>query len=118
MPGSTEPDSFCKQIFENLNIFQKEIYETEDENSSPDQCVGVLAWIQNSVLRELALVCEPKNESAVVFPHGGLAYDSSSHDWIESFSTYDALLNNLSGDCLNAFADVYSEWIYFHIFHK
>ena len=71
MPGRTEPDSFCKQIFENLNIFQKEIYETEDENSSPDQCVGVLAWIQNSVLRELALVCEPKTILMWFFPTVG-----------------------------------------------
>ena len=45
MSGRTEPDTMPKQLFENLKIFQKEIYEAEDENSSPDQCVGVLAWI-------------------------------------------------------------------------
>ena len=45
MSGRTETDGICKQILENLKIFQKEIYEAEDENSSPDQCVGVLAWI-------------------------------------------------------------------------
>ena len=71
MSGRTENDGICKQILENLKIFQKEIYEAEDENSSPDQCVGVLAWIQNSVLRELALVCEPKTILMWFFPTVG-----------------------------------------------
>ena len=43
MPGRTEADSICKQIVENLKIFQKEIYEAEDEYS--DQCVGMLVWV-------------------------------------------------------------------------
>ena len=71
MSGRTEPDTMSKQLFENLKIFQKEIYEAEDENSSPDQCVGVLAWIQNSVLRELALVCESKTILMWFFPTVG-----------------------------------------------
>ena len=45
MAGRTESDAFCKQIVENLKIFQKEIYQAEDEYSSPDQCVGMFAWV-------------------------------------------------------------------------
>ena len=30
-PGRTEADSICKQIVENIKIFQKEIYEAEDK---------------------------------------------------------------------------------------
>ena len=30
MSGRTETDGICKQILENLKIFQKEIYEAED----------------------------------------------------------------------------------------
>ena len=45
MPGRTEFEAFWKQIVEHLKIFQKEIYEAEDENFSLDQCVGMFAWI-------------------------------------------------------------------------
>ena len=31
MSGRTETDGICKQILENLKIFQKEIYEAEDK---------------------------------------------------------------------------------------
>ena len=80
MAGRTESDAFCKQIVENLKIFQKEIYQAEDEYSNPDQCVGMFAWVQNSVLREPALVCEPKTIMMWFLPHGGCENASSNHN--------------------------------------